>query len=244
MKITRNAIDSDLLGEPVLEVAGYEEDFESIERQYVSEFRPRYVVIKVPMEDLRVIHRLQSHGFDLLECQLRRELRLLSESFPLDPYRYEAVTREEDLAEVLEIAGTTFTHDRATVDPFFKAIGRPEFGGERYRRYVMHSFREPDQFVYRLVSSDGDVLAFGTHRRISADTVQRLLVGVKPECKGKGLGRTHERYLCRELYGLGYRTMFDYISAINYRMLKTSLGSEAHITQASAVLRKIYQIEQ
>src|SRR5271157_3044124 len=107
MRIERLDVDSDLLGRSVLAIHDFEPaaDFSAFERGYVAEFNPAYVSVKVPFERVTDAHVLEANGFRLMECQLRCAVKLRK---PYDlssfPYDFTEVTRQEDLAEVLQIA--------------------------------------------------------------------------------------------------------------------------------------------
>jgi hypothetical protein len=241
VKVERLEVDSRVVGRAVLTIHDFDPaaDFGAFERAYLAEYAPRYVAVKIPLENLDDIHRVEDAGFRLVECQILGGLKLRK---PYDtsryPYRFERVEREEDLPEVLDIAGETFIHDRFRVDAAMGAA----VSGQRYREYVRESLRLPDQRVYRLVEDGtGRVVAFKTHRYTSPTDVTLLLGGVHPDYKSLGLGIMNGHFELNELLANGVRNVKTRISAANYPVFNADIG---HIgfrpLQTSAVLRKLY----
>ncbi len=234
-------IDSQVSGNNVLAIDDFDPqaDFAAFERDYVAEHAPRYVSCKVPLENMESVHALEDAGFRLAECQIRSFIRLRK---PFDttpfPYRFEEVTRAEDLADVLEIAGSTFEHDRFSTD---RSVSRGE-SGRRYRAYVMKSFHAKDEAVYRLIdSADGSTVAFKTHRYVSATEVLFLLGGVRPDLKNLGVGLINEHFEFNELIRKGVKQGVTHISASNYPVFNLEIGGLGfRVLTTFAVLRKIY----
>lgn len=241
MKAERLEIDSRVLDGNVLAISEFDPEiqFGEFERSYVEEFHPIYVSCKIPLECISEIQILESHGFGLIEAQIRAlvKLRKMHDTSRF-PYDFEPVTREEDLASVLEIAGTTFVHDRFSMDPRLA----PGISGARYREYVRHSFRSPDEAVFRLVDRvSGQVVAFKTHRYVSEHEVLFLLGGVHPDYKNLGLGLINEYCEFNVLMRRGIRFGITHISASNYPILNLEIGNLGFRALTTfAVMRKTY----
>jgi hypothetical protein len=241
VKVERIGIDSRVLGRSVLAVHEFDAsaDFASFERRYIAEYDPVYVSVKIPLERIAEVHDLESAGFHLVECQIRSRVKLRKlHDVSAFPYDFERVTREVDLGEVLDIAGTTFVHDRFRVDGSID----PGAPGARYREYVRQSFLSPDEAVYRLVDrSTGHTVAFKTHRYVSETEVLFLLGGVHPDYKNLGLGLINEYFEFNELIGKGIRHGVTHISAANYPVFNLEIGNLGfRVLTTFAVLRKIY----
>jgi hypothetical protein len=233
-------IDSSVLRGNVLNVRDFdpEADFDLFEQSYITEYDPIYVSCKVPMESLKGAHALENSGFRVIEFQNRCAIAFPK---PYDvsafPFDFERVTREEDLAAVLEIAGTTFTHDRFYLDPCLDA----GLSGTRYREYVRQSFHSPNEAVYRLVSrKTGLTVAFKTHRYFSSTEVLFLLQGVRPDLKNKGVGVINEYFETNELIRKGYQKGITHISGANYAIVNFVASLGYRFVSSFAVLRKIY----
>ncbi len=241
MKAERLEIDSRVLGGNVLAISDFDPgtDFAEFERQYVEEFHPIYVSCKIPFEHISEIQILESHGFGLIEGQIRASVKLRNmHDTSRFPYDFEPVTREEDLTSVLEIAGSTFTHDRFSVDPRLV----PGASGARYREYVRHSFRSAEEAVFRLVDrASRQVVAFKTHRYVSEREVLFLLGGVHPTYKKLGLGLISEYFEFNMLMQKGIRSGITHFSASNYPILNLEIGNLGfRVLTTFAVMRKIY----
>lgn len=245
MKVERIEIDSRVCGYPVLAIQDFDPqaDFSSFEREYIEEHAPGYVSSKVPLDDIARVHAMEAAGFQLIECQIRSAVKLRK---PFDvsalPYEFVEVTREQDLNEVLQIAGTTFVHDRFSVDP---AIA-PGVSGQRYQEYVLKSFRSPQEAVYRLMDrTTGEAVAFKTHRYVSSSEVLFLIGGVRSDLKTLGLGPVSEYFEFNELIRKGVRRGITHISASNYPIFNMEIGQFGfRVLTTFAVMRKIYLASQ
>jgi hypothetical protein len=233
--------DSRVFGRNVLAIHDFDPqaDFAAFESAYLREFAPAYVSCKVPLERVIDGHVLESNGFNLVECQIKSMIKLRKPyNVAAFPYDFEEVTREDDLGHLLQIADTTFVHDRFRIDSCV-ASGIP---GARYQEYVRKSFHSPDEAVFRLTErATGLVVAFKTHRYVKRDEVLFLLGGVDPQLKGAGLGLISEYFEFNTLIARGIRRGITHISACNYPIFNLEIGRLGfHVLQTFAVMRKCY----
>jgi hypothetical protein len=241
VRTTLVPIDSEILNGNVIAIDEFSlaEDFAEFEKQYVEAYRPVYASCKIPLECVSEIHVLERCGFNLIECQIRSriELKALFDTSPY-PYKFERVTTEDVLESVLEIAGTTFDHDRFSVDPRVER----NVSGQRYRRYVQHSFALHNEAVYRLYDPASDkTVAFKTHRYLDNGNVLFLLGGVHPQHKGLGLGVINSYSEFNELFQKGFSRGYTHISAANYHVFNVEIGKLGfRVITTYAVMRKIY----
>lgn len=241
MKVTFIPVDSEVFGRSVLSIDDFSpfEDFAPFEAAYLERHAPWYVVCKVPLERVADVHALERNGFELVECQIRSTVGL---GIPRDtsrfPYEFRLVSREEDLEAVLEIAGTTFRHDRFSVDP------RCPHGlsGERYRRYVRRSFAAEDEAVYRLCDPRTNAtLAFKTHRNLGRGEALLLLGGVHTDYVMSGLGVANTFFELEALRAKGFHRATTHISASNLQVFNLEIGRLGfRVVATFAVLRKTY----
>ena len=241
MRIERVEIDSDVLGRNVLSIADLTatDDLAAAERGYQQEFRPGYVSCRVPLEDLATVHRLEEHGFQLIECQIRSAIRFKCEfDVTRYPYEYHQVTTRDALEEVLAIARTTVVHDRFTVD----AAVPTGISGERYSRYVQKSFERSDEEVWRLYDPLAKMtLGFRTHRHTGPREVLLLLGGIHPEFKELGLGVVSSYFCFNQMRRDGIKKAITHISAINYPIFNLEIGFLGfRVLGTFAVMRKTY----
>lgn len=242
MQITKHEIDSRVLGRTILELTGpYDDGLASLEQDYVRTEQPLYVVYKAPIEDVASIQHLEDHGFRFVETQLRLTFRLRK---PFDTgkagYVFERVTTEDQLRDVLAIAGNTFTDDRFLVDP--KLRDAAAISGKRYVAYVTQSFERADERVYRLVNpTSGQTIAFKTHRIVSPDEALMLLGGVHTDYKSAGVAPINAYHEFNELIRNGVKRFTTHVSARNYGVMNLEIGGfQYRIKQTFVVLRKIY----
>lgn len=241
MNVEYLEVDSSVLGASVLSIEDFDPtvDFTAFENEYIERFRPIYVSCRIPLDRVTDTHVLERHQFNLIECQIRSAVTL-RKPYPVKAFRYrfEQVTTEEHLQDVLEIAGKTFIHDRFTID---QSLGR-DASGKRYQRYVRKSFDSPDEAVYRLIAEeDGRVVAFKTHRYLNEQEVRLLLGGVHPELKNLGLGPINGFFELNELIRKGYKKAITNISVANHPVMNLELGKLGFRAFAAfAVFRRIY----
>jgi ribosomal protein S18 acetylase RimI-like enzyme len=245
MKVVVDEIDSEVFGGCVLHIAAFDSaiDFTKFEADYIDRLDPIYVACKIPVEDLASIHALQAVGFQFVECQMRFRATV-SRTFDVSAhdYSWELVKSEDDLARVLEIAGTTFEHDRISLDPFFQRSKQANLSGERYRRYVIKSFHSANECLYKLVSNPtGEIVGFGSHRITGPDNALLLISGVKPEYKSVGLGALLDQFAWNELKRKGIKFFYGHTSNSNYPIINLVMrGMGFRLIQSFVVLRKVY----
>lgn len=241
MTVERNEIDSKAFGRPVLAISDFDvaQDFDAFEREYIAQYPSAYVSCKAPLEELAAIHKLETAGFRLVECQIRSEISI-RKPYPVEafPYDFLAVETEQDLEPVLAIAARTFVHDRFSIDPLIPA----GVSAQRYRDYVRKSFHTAGEAVYRLIDRQaGRTVAFKTHRYLGPSEALLLLGGVDPECKGAGLGAINSYFEYNELHRMGIKKVTTHVSASNYPIFVLEISKLGYRpTQTFAVLRKIY----
>jgi hypothetical protein len=241
MKVERIDIDSQVVGGTVLAIHDFDAngDLHVFERAYVTEHHPFYVTCKVPLEQIAAIHALENAGFNLVECQIKSSVKLRRpQDVSAFDYEFLEVTHKEDLRAVLDIAGSTFVHDRFCMDP---ALGKP-ISAERYRKYVLKSFHAPNEAVYRLIDrSTGRVVAFKTHKYVSSTEVLFLLGGVHADLKNVGVGLISEYFEFNELIRKGIKTGITHVSAANYPIVNLEIGKMGfRVVTTFAILRKTY----
>lgn len=242
MRIATHEIDTAVLGRPILELSGaYEGDFARFESDYVRTHKPFYVLYKAPIEDVATIQQLEGHGFRFVETQLRLTFRLRGHfDTSKAPYVFEPVTTEDQLRDVLEIAGNTFTDDRFVVDPMLPDAAK--VSSARYQAYVRNSFLRPDERVYRMVSSTtGRTVAFKTHRIVNPEEALMLLGGVHSDFKNAGIAPINAYHEFNELIRNGVKRFTTHVSARNYAVINLEVGGfHYRLKQTFVVLRKIY----
>lgn len=241
MKINLVPVDSETLGRPVLALSdiSLDDNINEQERLYVAQYSPAYVYAKVRLDQLAIIHLLESAGFSFVECQLQLLVRLNKE-YDTSKFRYEykKITQLSELDETLAIANEVFTHDRYYLDP----NGKTGFSGKRYESYLKQSFFSESEEVWRLTDlTNNRTVAFRSYRRTSQDEALLLLGGVAKELLSLGLGVISSYFCLNQLRHAGFKRALTHISLVNkpiFDLEVTHLGFRYQ--QSFAVLRKLY----
>jgi hypothetical protein len=242
MEAIKNYTDSIVFGRNFIEIKDFscELNFLEFEKEYLKEYHPFYVAVKLPIDQIAEIHFLEKTGFQFIETQIRETLRLKNAYNPVAffPYKLEQVTDESDLDAILEIASKTFKHDRFTMDPMI-----PDgFSGNRYKFLVKQSFEQKDQFVYKFFNSQsGEILGFKTHKILGEDEALMYLGGIAEKYKRSPLPAINGYLELNELFAKGIKKVTTHISGCNYGVLNLEVKEFGYkVTQAFIVLRKIY----
>jgi hypothetical protein len=243
MEIRLNEIDSRVFGRPVLDIvdAAGTDDLAAIEKDYVARYNPAYVLCKVKIEELALVHRLEELGFRFIETQLRLAFVVKKPFDVAGPYGFEEVVSEDDLQDVLAIVRETFTDDRWAIDP--ATPNARSLSGKRYEAYVRQSFERADERVYRLAERpSGKTLAIRTHRLLPNGEALMLLGGVHPDYKGAALGPLTSFHEYNELLRGGITRLTTHVSARNYPILNLEMSAlKYRVVQTFVVLRKLYE---
>jgi len=242
MHINKIEIDSKIFGKNFLEIRDFSNDvdFKEFEKGYIKEYNPYYVLCKIPLENIREIQSIGRYGFEFIEFQLREKANL-RKLFPVfKPYKMELVTTSDDLEIVLEIAATTFEHDRFSVDPLMEK----NFSSRRYKEYVLKSFRANDEFLYKLFNSEtGEILGFKTHKIVNGNEALMFLGGVANMYKKSPVPVINNYLELNELFHKGVKKVTTHISGGNYGVLNLEVKEFGYkVVNGFVVLRKIYPV--
>ncbi len=243
MKIIKNEIDSDVFGKNFLEIIDYSpnDDFNLFEEDYLNDYSPYYVTVKIAIENIRDIHFFEQHGFNFIETQIRETLKLknLYNHISFFPYKLEQISNELELETILEIASNLFKHDRFSIDSWIPG----NFSGDRYRVLVRKSFDECDEFVYKFYNTvSGEILGFKTHKIIAENEALMFLGGIVEKYKKSPLPGICGYLELNELFKKGIRKITTHISGCNYGVLNLEVKEFGYkVTKVFIVLRKIYE---
>ena len=241
MQVSVNVIDSRALGRTVLDISEVtgDEEFLASERSYVAQYDPAYVACLVAAEELDTIHRLEKYGFCFMESQIRMSCSVTNK-FNVSGFRYrfELAQSEEDLEPVLDIASCAFSDDRFSIDPKIP----PGVSAKRYRLYIIRSFANDDENVYRLIhETTGETRAFKTHRILGNQEALLLLSAVKPEYENTPMARINEYFEMNVFRMQGIRRIHTHISGRSSRIANLALkGMGFRVEGGALLLRKWY----
>ncbi|HNW98717.1 MAG TPA: hypothetical protein PKK00_09950 [Bacteroidales bacterium] len=243
MEAIRNYTDSTVYGKNFLDIRDFNcnENFEEFEKEYVKKYEPFYVAAKLPIENISDIHCLERYGFRFIETQIRETLKLKDSFSPFAffPYDMKLVSTEAELNAVLDIAGSTFRHDRFSVDPLVPQ----NFSGDRYKSLVKQSFKLDNEYLYKLINTQTkEILGFKTHKIISENEALMYLGGIAEKYKRSPLPAISGYLELNKLFEKGVRKITTHISGSNYGVLNLEVKEFGYkVSQAFVVLRKIYQ---
>ena len=241
MHISKIEIDSQVYSKVFLDIKDYDSNlnFIEFENNYIEEYNPFYVSCKIPIENISDIQLLTKNGFEFIEFQIREQLKL-RKTFPeIKPYKLELVETEDDLQKILEIASSTFEHDRFTIDPKITS----NFSGERYKAYVIKSFEADDEFLYKFFNADsGEILGFKTHKIINSEEAIMFLGGVVNKFKKSPIPVINGYLELNELHKKGIKKVTTHISGSNYGVLNLEVKDFGYkVVNGFVVLRKKYE---
>jgi hypothetical protein len=232
-------IDTKVFGYDVWDIsdASSFEDFEKALKEISKNKKESFVSCKIPINEIFKVNNAQEAGFMYSETQFRTKVRVkLGKNYHNYPYNYIKIQNEVQLNEVLEIASTTFEHDRYTLD---SRIGK-NLAGKRYMAYLEKSFWEPDEEIWGIQSKkSGRIVSFRSHRIVSTREVLLLIGGVQSALKGLGLGVLSTEYCFNQLALDGYMHAVSHIPAANIPIINLEVGNfKFRITDAFIVLSK------
>lgn len=241
MKVELIPVDSDVWGRNVLSLSDISErdDIRRSEQLYVAEYQPVYVSVRLPLDSLCIIAKLEEHGFSFVECQIRLVAQFKSDfDITRFTFLYEKVETLQKLDDVISIARSAITHDRFSVD---KQVPRG-FSGRRYEAYVRQSYLRTDEEVWRLYDPKRDqTVGFRTHRRTSDTEALLLLGGIHPDHVGTGAGVISSYYCFNQMRKDGVKRAITHISVLNKPIFDLEVSRLGFRYQAAfAVLRKVY----
>lgn len=218
------------------------DEFDAFEKLFIEECNPFYVSCKLEVNHYEEIHILQNAGYSLIEVQLQSKINLRKEiPVSTEGYSFQLISKQKDLLKILEIARTSITHDRFSIDQRIVQ----GFSGERYAKYVEQSFNSSNEEVWGIVKNDSqEIVGFRTHKIIDNSKVLLLLGGVSPDLIGLGIGPVSWSLCAEELKSRGFVSAITHISASNYPVFNMEFGFFGFkLQKTEAVFRKIYRNE-
>lgn len=233
------------LGCEAYEITLTKKDFEQrseriLEKLHAQNFQNAYVVIKMPVGNLNILHALEDDGFRFMETQFSLKDHFTPLESPeqikelMNGAERIVVEKTRDAwAEVIEkITPDMFSTDRISLDPAFGM----EIACTRYKNWCWDLFEKPDSWMWLLKIEDKDI-SFGINLHDEKrGIVYGVLGGVFAEYRGEGYGI---------FQSLGAQTTPGkqgkiVISSNNAPMLRIYQNYGKIIYKERYVLRKIY----
>jgi RimJ/RimL family protein N-acetyltransferase len=159
---------------------------------------------------------LENHGFRFIEMIYRPELELAPGRLSDLPEPSLSVVQatEEDLPQLIDMAGTAFCNERFNVDP---RLG-PEMGNRRYQNWIRSSFMHPSQQLYAL-KDDNSIVSFFVTEMQNDGVCYWHLNAVSPEQQGQGYGLRSWLTMLHQAEDAGAMRVRTSIVARNHRVL-------------------------
>lgn len=237
-------LDSDIFGANVCKIVDIDESilFSDFEKEYIKKYSPKYVYSKVPIEEIKKIHYLESANFEFIETQMqlfKRLTKLYDLSIFEDKLLVQKVTNEKDLDKIYDVSDRCFKFiDRVYIDEKLPI----NIAQDRYHIYLEKSFKNKNQKFDKLVDlSIGEIIGFHTLLYKDNKSVTLLLGGVLPEYHSSGANYILDYSVYNDLYNSGHKNITTHVSARNTKVINyLTKVLDFKLKKTFVVLRKIY----
>lgn len=242
MELKLIEIDSKALNNVVARIDNFDIklDFKDFEKAYLEKFKPFYVYIKLPINDLRNIHEIEKNGFNFMEVQFEMEKMIKSvKNIYQDEYVFVEIKTENEVNKIIDMASSIFTDDRISIDPELPK----NWSGRRYSAYIKHSFEAENERIFKLVSKkNNEICGFKTFRIETDKRILLLLGGVANKYKNTPLGLINAITEINYLVEQGYKKIITHISARNTPIVNLELSwLNYKVVDTNVILRKVYK---
>lgn len=195
MKIINAFWEKRNLGLDVIEITIDNNDlknFDNIEKKLRDDFTDKYVVIKMPVGNLTVLHKLQDLGFYFMESLFTLEKNIETYSIPekfqsLNNLTDAVIIPPDQFDSVIEkIPCGMYSTDRIYLDPCLDY----KMSRTRYVNWIKDLQQQENTIMYETVlKSTSEPVGYGVciyNKEIKE--MYSLLTGIYPASQGKGLG--------------------------------------------------------
>lgn len=242
MKIVNAVWEKRNLGCDAYEISLDKKDLERSPESLLEELRAQnfshaYVVLKMPVGNLKILHALEDEGFRFMETQLYLRDHFAPLETPEQIQKWmqgmERVTVEktrEAWGRVIErITPGMFKTDRISLDPLWGE----DVACRRYKNWCWDLFGNPNSWMW-LLKVDGKEISFGVNVRDEKTGMEDgILGGVFSEYQGNGYG-------VFQILNTGCSKLKILISSNNSNILRIYQNYGMIIYKERYVLRKIY----
>ena len=244
MQVKLEELDSIAFGANVLKIEDIDEniDFQSFEKEYINQYSPMYVYVKIPIEDLEKIHYMERNGFEFVECQFEL-FRRFSKLYDIETYdndmEVSVVDNETDLEEVKQISDEIFSEvDRINIDKKLPS----DIGKKRYRLYLDNSYKQDNQIIYKSTDKNTNkIIGFSSFLFKDAKSAMHLIGGSLPEYQRTNLNYIGNCVTYNNFYMQGRKNITTHISAGNIKIANYLMnGFGFKVKKTYVVLRKLY----
>ena len=246
MKIVHATWENRNLGRDAYEITLNRADLRSLEltleKIHAQDFSGAYVVIKMPVGDLRALHMLEDDGFRFIEMQLHlvQYFEPHEDNCVIDGARHtkwiKVAKNREDWERVIQkITPEMFEKDRISLDPL---LGN-EMACHRYQNWCRDLYDDPMSEL-QVFKVNGEEVCFELNVYDSKNSVyNKVLGGVFADFKQQGYGALPS--LQERIPKIS--KVKTVVSSNNLAMLRIHQFYGKIVTSGCYVLRKIYDLE-
>jgi hypothetical protein len=203
----------------------------------------RFIVTKIPINDLKLVHQLEDIGFRYLENQMKLsfEVNQLDKIDPswerlLSGFICEKVTSDDEINEInAEVNSRMFEADRFSIDPFWA----PEVSTHRYTNWIRELYKKWDTRIYTIAHNGSKAGFFAMHPE--SDKINSCpIAGIFNRYKGYGYIFALTWFWLDLSRKAGNARAITYIST-NNRIILSSLSKAFafRICETLIVMRKV-----
>lgn len=203
-----------------------------------------YILAKIPVGRIDLVHRLENEGFVFLETQisLYKKVSDKEENYKYINYiskgtSFIQIKDKNNMEELLNrIDKDLFNTDRISLDPYFDS----EIANRRYKNWIRQEFDNTDSMLYEL-QYNGEKIGFSLIK-INENTMHLLLSGLYSNYKNSGFGFTIVEKPLKLSRELGIKSVKTNISTNNLNVHKLYEKFGFNIRNMKYVMRKIVKI--
>lgn len=203
----------------------------------------KYCVVKIPSDNLNLLHNLEENGYRFIETQFNirvapSELAKIDLKWArvIEGTGYQKLTNIDELDIILtNIGDGMFNSDRIYLD---EKLGR-ETSIKRYTNWIKDLYKETDTEIFFLTKNDNKVGFFTIHNN-SKNSIQSVIAGIFNQYQGHGLSIALVYYYLKIASEREVKYVFTSFSSNNIGMLNTFTKTVSFKTVCvQYVLRKL-----
>lgn len=201
-----------------------------------------YVVIKVPIANLELVHNLEEIGFRFMETQFEMQKNIKKYETPNLIKRLNSTVttiiekrNKENWEKIIQkMSQDMYSTDRIYLDPKLPQ----ETSQKRYSNWILDLVENQNSQLQAYYKED-NLIGFGVATLESnTKTVNDLLKGVLKEYQDCGYGYLIFDASCKKFQELGYEKIITHISSNNMPIIKLYQTFDYKITKVNYVLRR------
>lgn len=221
------------------------EDGDSIDEYLAANIEKtfRYSVVKIPLDNLKLLHHLEDIGYKYIEtqfnvCVATTEINKIDKKWNrvIKGTNCQKLRSEQDLDIILSNIGDgMFDSDRISLD---EKLGK-ETSARRYINWIKDLYKDRDAEIFYL-TKHGKNAGFFILRKGSNESIYSVIAGIFNEYKGHGLSVTLIYYYLKLALEKNKKNVFTSFSSNNMGMLNTFTKTVSFkILNIFYVLRKL-----